>query len=126
MSTEGVSGEIPLTRLCRVLDEDGEPQGFKPLCGVDLLDAAYRSAHDKLPEHFRFKRATEVYGRGDQATADFLRKCEAAGLLRKLRGWSSGYEKIAQDLAVPEVGVPAYSGVSGANWESGAIPMTIQ
>ena len=33
-----VKGETPPIRLIRILDGDGEPQGFRQLCGIELLE----------------------------------------------------------------------------------------
>jgi len=101
-----VRGDTSPIQLIRILDDDGEPMGFGQLSGVDLLsNPEQRAAYSFLPDRFRFKEATAVYRRSDQATTDFLNNCLAAGLLRKLEG-RSGYEKIA---AAPQAGV---SGVS--------------
>lgn len=88
-----VEGEIPLQRLLRVLDEDGEPQGFRHLCGVDLLHPSdQQDAFGRLPAWFRFREALVAYGKGDQATSDFLKKCMGVGILRKVE--RGVYEKI--------------------------------
>ena len=78
---ERVRGEIPLFYLARVLDEDGEPLGYRKVTGASLLPANQREAFTKLPGTFRFKEAPKIYGKGDQATIDFLRKCISLGLL---------------------------------------------
>lgn len=79
-----VRGEIPLTYIARVLDEDGEPLGYKKLTGASLLFNESQSAtFGKLPERFRFKDAQSVYRKGAQATTDFLLKCCNLGILRK-------------------------------------------
>jgi hypothetical protein len=117
-----VIGEIPLTRLVRVLDDDGEPQGFRQIAGIELLgNHEQRAAYERLPERFRFKEAVTAYGRTDQPTADFLGNCITAGILRKLEG-RSGYEKIrvAPELAAQD------AGVTGAMMMEGQNPMTIQ
>ena len=87
-----VRGEIPLTYLSRVLDESGEPTGYKTVTGARLLFNDEReAAFAKLPPNFRFKDARQAYAKGDQATADFLKKCISLGILRKV---NRAYEKL--------------------------------
>ena len=87
-----ISGETPLTYLARVYDENGDPLGYEPLAGPDLLsDPHQREKFDKLPPTFRFKDAQRIYDRAAQATTDFLKKCIGLGILRKRTG---AYEKI--------------------------------
>jgi hypothetical protein len=79
-----VRGNIATTFLTRVLDEDDEPVGYDKLAGVSLLfnpeqEAAYRT----LPAAFRFKEGQRLYGKGAQATTDFLKKCIGVGIMRK-------------------------------------------
>jgi hypothetical protein len=79
-----VRRNIVTTFVARVLDEDGEPQGYDKLAGVKLLfnplqEEAYRS----FPASVRFKDAQRLYGRGPQATTDFLSKCIGVGIMRK-------------------------------------------
>ena len=90
---ERVNGDIPIIRLCRVRDYDGEPIGYKLLAGADQLDnPEQRAAYRDLPQGFAFNQAKAVYAKGDQATTDFLNKCVSAGILDKVRrGW---YEKV--------------------------------
>ena len=89
-----VRGEIPLTYLARVRDEDGEPLGYRRVTGESLLfNSDHSSAYSKLPDRFRFKEAQDIYNKGAQATTDFLNKCCNVGILRRVaRGL---YEKIA-------------------------------
>ena len=88
-----VRGEIPTTYLARVSDEDGDPLGYRRLTGAALLfNGDQEAAFAKLPESFRFKEGQRVYGKGAQPTIDFLNKCIAAGIVRKLPK-REGYEK---------------------------------
>ncbi len=95
---ERVSGDIPIIRICRVRDTDGEAIGYRLLGGADqLTNPAHSAAYHTLPREFGFGQAKAVYGKGDQATTDFLKKCISAGILRKARkGW---YEKVASPVA---------------------------
>lgn len=87
-----VRGEIPSTYLARVRDDDGEPLGYERLSGASLLfNAEQAETFSKLPAQFRFKNAQMVYGKGAQATTDFLNKCINVGLIRKTE---RGYEKL--------------------------------
>jgi hypothetical protein len=102
-----VRGDTGLIQLGRSLDTDGEPHGYEQLSGVELLNNAdYQNAYRLLPTQFKFKQGKAVYGKGDQATTDFLGKCVAAGVLRKLPG-KSGYEKIPTEGAAQTVSRPA-------------------
>jgi len=79
-----IRGTLPTVFLSRALDDDDEPIGYEQVSGLKLLfnpeqEAAYRS----LPDSLRFKEAQRLYGRGAQATTDFLKKCIGAGIMRK-------------------------------------------
>ena len=88
-----VRGEIPLTRIGTVYDEDGEPCSFQQLTGAQLLgNSEQQDAFKRLPDEFRFKDAQAAYGKGPQATTDFLNKCISAGILRKVV--KGRYEKL--------------------------------
>ncbi|HXM64155.1 MAG TPA: AAA family ATPase [Terriglobales bacterium] len=79
-----VRGRIPTAFVARKLDEDGEPLGYEALNGASLLfNSQQEETFDKLPPVFRFKEAQRIYGRGPQATTDFLKKCINVGILRK-------------------------------------------
>ncbi|MFZ3214199.1 MAG: AAA family ATPase [Terriglobales bacterium] len=79
-----VRGNIPTTFVARVLDEDDEPLGYDKLAGVRLLfNSEQEEAYRKLLPESRFKDAQKVYGRGAQATTDFLKKCIGVGIMRK-------------------------------------------
>ena len=90
---ERVRGEIPITRIVRVSDDDGEPCGYQQLTGAELLGNSHqKAAFDALHEEFRFKDALATYEKGSQATTDFLNKCISAGILRKVA--KGRYEKV--------------------------------
>ena len=90
-----VRGEIPTTYLARVQDEDGIPLGYSRLTGTSLLfNPNQESAYARLPEEvFRFKEGQAIYGKGAQATTDFLTKCVHVGILEKLPN-KQGYRKL--------------------------------
>jgi len=120
-----VIGEVPLTRLVRVVDDEGEPQGFRQIAGIELLgNPEQRAAYERLPEQFRFKEAIAAYGKSDQPTADFLGNCITAGILCKLEG-RNGYEKIkvAPEIAAERLG--QHAGGIGATPREGHNLMTI-
>ena len=94
---ERVRGEIPAIRIARVMDDDGEPCGYDQLSGAKLLgNEDQQQAFGRLPERFRFKEAKRIYGKADQATTDFLNKCIAAGILRKVT--KGKYEKLGPSV----------------------------
>lgn len=89
-----VRGEIPTTYLARVCDANGEPLGYNRLTGTALLfNQEQEAAFGKLPDSFRFKDAQTIYGKGGQATTDFLKKCANVGILEKLPS-NQGYRKL--------------------------------
>ena len=96
---ERVRGEIPFFYLARVLDDDGEPLGYRRVTGSSLLPAYQREAFTKLPDTFRFKEAMQVYGKGDQATIGFLRKCISLGLLTHV--YRGPYVKVSTEAETP-------------------------
>lgn len=77
-------GNIEPMYLGRILGEDDKPMGYEQLRGASLLfNSDRQSAFESLPEMFTFKQAKQTYGRGSQATSDFLSKCQSVGILRK-------------------------------------------
>jgi KaiC/GvpD/RAD55 family RecA-like ATPase len=87
-----VKGEIALTYLARVRDENGDPIGYRVETGASLLfHNEQEAAFAKLSQEFRFKDAQQAYGKGAQATTDFLNKCMGLGLIRKI---GRAYEKL--------------------------------
>jgi hypothetical protein len=77
-------GSIEPMYLGRILGDDDEPMGYEQLRGASLLFNDNRQkAYATLPETFTFKQAKHALERGSQATTDFLRKCQNAGILRK-------------------------------------------
>jgi len=77
-------GNIEPMYLGRVLGEDDKPMGYEQLRGASLLfNSDQRAAFENLPDTFTFKQAKQTYGRGSQATTDFLNKCQNVGILRK-------------------------------------------
>lgn len=77
-------GNIDPTYVARVLDEDEEPLGYVELAGVSLLfNPEQEDAYKTFPPQFRFKDAQKLYGKGPQATSDFLKKCIGVGIMRK-------------------------------------------
>jgi hypothetical protein len=89
-----VRGDIGPFFLSRDHDENGEPAGYRALLGAELLvDPTRQKALVDLPETFRYKDAKRVYGKGDQATTNFLNDCLNLGLVEKV---SRGkYQKVA-------------------------------
>ena len=88
-----INGEVGPFYLERVFDDDEQPIGYRRLAGVEFLDnPTQQAAFGKLPGAFSFKEAKTIYGRRDQATIDFLMKCDRAGILRKVA--KGRYEKV--------------------------------
>lgn len=73
--------------LERVFDEDGEPIGYRRMAGCNLLgNKEQQAALDKLPnppEPFTFKDARYAYGKTDNPTRQWLKKCEAVGMVKQ-------------------------------------------
>ncbi len=87
-----VRGEIPALYLSRHCDENGEPLGYGVVSGARLLfNSEQEATLVKLDHTFRFKDAQQTYGKGAQATTDFLNKCNGLGLIRKI---GRAYEKL--------------------------------
>lgn len=83
-SFERMRGESGTTYLAREYDEHGEPLGYRALTGIELLfNADQQNTFAILPVEFSFKVAKQLYGRADQATSDFLKKCMRIGMLRQ-------------------------------------------
>jgi hypothetical protein len=87
-----VKGEIPLMHIVRVSDDEGEPLGYEKAAGEMLLsNPEQMDAYKNLPNTFRFKDAQQKYGKGAQSTDNFLKKCIAIGILKRI---NKGYEKV--------------------------------
>jgi hypothetical protein len=79
-------GEDGLIYLSRVHDEYGEPIGYRPLVGPELLPATQQDAFYKLLDgEFTFKQAMQAYGRSDDPTSKWMARCIALGLVRKVK-----------------------------------------
>lgn len=80
-----VRGEIPTMHLARVFDDDGEALGYRKVAAVELLcNPDQERAFAALPDKFTTKQAMHAYGRQDEATNEFLKKCVAKGILKKV------------------------------------------
>jgi AAA domain-containing protein len=88
-----IRGEIGPIYLAREVDDVGDPLGYRHLTGPELLfNPKQQAALASLPADFAFKEAKAAYGHADQATINFLRRCIAHQLVRRVaRG---RYEKI--------------------------------
>lgn len=94
-----MKGENGPVYIERVSDPQGEPIGYRRIVGVELLaNAEQQASYLKLPDQFTFKDAKQAYGRSDDPTNKFLKKCEAAGLIEKLEK-RGPYRKVLQVLA---------------------------
>ena len=79
-------GESGPFYLERVYDQ-GEPIGYRRMVGCKLLgnpdqEAAFRRL-PLPPKQFTFKEAKAAYGKTDNPTRQWLKKCEAAGIVRQ-------------------------------------------
>jgi hypothetical protein len=89
-----IRGEIGPVYLARTVDDFGDPLGYRHLIGPELLfNPKQEAALAALPSSFAFKEAMAAYGHADQATTNFLKRCIALLLVRRVtRGC---YERIA-------------------------------
>jgi len=87
---KGESGPIYIERVC---DYDGDPIGYRTIVGVHLLgNPDQKAAFENLPKQFTFKEAKQIYGKTDDPTSKWLKKCKCANLVRQVaRGL---YERI--------------------------------
>lgn len=89
-----VRGEVGPIYLARAFDDAEEPIGYRRLFGVEFLENKdQQTAFEKLPPAFSFKEAKATYGRQDEATNSFLKKCMLVGILRKAA--KGRYEKVS-------------------------------
>ena len=95
---KGESGPYHLERKC---DGKGDPIGYSPLAGVELLcNSDQENAFRKLPPKFSFAEAKRTYGKSDNPTRQWLKKCGAVGLIKQTgRGQ---YERIVLSGGEPE------------------------
>lgn len=91
-------GEIGPMYLARVIDETGEPLGYRLLTGPELLmNNEQEEAFRLLPARFCFAEAKRLYKRSDQPTRNWLLRCIGLGLVRQPGRGS--YEKAQPDGA---------------------------
>jgi hypothetical protein len=93
-----VRGDVGTFHLIRILDGDGEPIGYVRQAGVQFLENPdHQKCFAMLPQSFSFKDAKDAYGKKDEATDGFLKKCISVGIVRKVV--KGRYEKVAQGPA---------------------------
>jgi hypothetical protein len=81
-----LAGETGPFYVGRVCDDDGEPIGYRTLTGLALLRGDQLNAFNALPEgEFGFREGVRIYGRTDDPTSKWLKKCMALDLLRQVR-----------------------------------------
>ena len=79
---KGESGPFYLERVC---NGEGEPIGYRTMAGVELLrNPEQQERFGQLPAKFSFKDAKRIYGRSDDPTTKWLKKCIAVGLVRQV------------------------------------------
>jgi hypothetical protein len=89
-------GESGLFYTGRCMDEFGEPLGYRPVTGANLIDnPEQRAAFERLPPEFSFSDAKRTYGRADDPTSKFLKKCESLGLIQRVR--RGRYRKVGNE-----------------------------
>jgi len=92
-----VRGEVGPVYLARDVDDHGDPFGYRRLTGAKLLfDVPRERVLASLQQRFTYKEAKRAYGKGDQATTNFLQRCIALGLMRRPK--RGEYEKISPSV----------------------------
>ena len=80
-------GDIPVLKIARVYDDQGEPVGYRQVTGLDQLTTTQASAYSNLPKSFRFKDAkVEMGGNSDSNVNNFLLLCQRLQLLKREDG----------------------------------------
>ena len=93
-----VSGEIGPLYVGRDSDDDGDPLGYRLLTGPELLmNPDQEQAFRHLPAQFTFAHAKGAYGRSDQPTRNWLKRCAGLGIVRQPR--RGLYEKVESNGA---------------------------
>jgi len=88
-----IQGESGPLYVAREADENGEPLGYQRMTGVQLLyNPSQEDAYRRLPDDFRFREAMTTYGKTDDPTRKFLKKCISVGILEQL-DWGR-YKKV--------------------------------
>jgi len=78
-------GEFGPLYIRRVFDANGDPIGYERLTGAALLRNPDQEAKfNLLPRVFTYTKARAIYGKGPQATLDWLQKAIGAGILERL------------------------------------------
>lgn len=77
-------GDFGPFHFCRVATSGGDPLGYNWIRGLDVIENPYmRDVYQKLPENSSYTQIKSLYGKSDSSTMNFIRKCEAAGVLQK-------------------------------------------
>jgi hypothetical protein len=78
-------GESGPLYLNRVMNDDGEPIGYRPMAGPELLsNPEQQDAFARLPKEFTFGEAKIIYGKSDDPTRKFLLKSIAVGVVKQV------------------------------------------
>jgi KaiC/GvpD/RAD55 family RecA-like ATPase len=95
-------GELSPAFLARVLDDDGDPLGYRLTGGLDMFPPPERVAFKSLPDHFKYSDVkTALNTTSDSKANKFVKKLIAAGMIRK-KGDKEGYNKtITEDVPTP-------------------------
>lgn len=79
------SGRFVPMDIARVLDEGGEPLGYRLLTGSALLNEEDRALFERLPSRYRFKDAErEMGGKSASNVARFNKRCEQLQIVQKV------------------------------------------
>ena len=71
--------------LVRVLDDDGNPVGYRALTGAQRLNTDDQAVYQRLPDRFRFKDVErELGGTSGSNAARFLKRCESLQIVKKV------------------------------------------
>jgi hypothetical protein len=78
-------GKVGPFHLAREYDDDGEPDGYRMLSGVEHLNGPYRAAYHALPDQFRFKDIKTGFGGKSASNANAMREeCLNLRLIEKM------------------------------------------
>jgi hypothetical protein len=94
-----VAGAIPLLRVAREFDSDGDPLGYYPVTGRDLLNPEDTPILDALQPSFRYKDAERLLDGDPTKTTKFLNRVVAAGVVLRPPARKQPYTKIELDEA---------------------------
>lgn len=89
-----IVGDSGAYQFQRIYNPEGEPLGYRSMCGAQLLNNSYMQKRwELLPPKFSFSEAKAIYGKQSPATNHWLQRCISVGIIERN---GAGYYRLEQ------------------------------